>query len=307
MITALDFMTDLKNNKIRSMYILCGEEYGIKMEYLDMLKTKFDSIVETDSVCQTISTFKHKSLFNISKTLYISRYDSEFLSKLNQDYANELQNLQFKGTVVLLYESDSDRQKCDKYLPKYTLQIPNIAPDMIAKHLKKSYDLPSNVIGYVAKIASNYSEAKSIANNLTKLDPSRLHSLSYDDLIFLSGKSYNFSGANVKVMIAAKQFLNLTHVLDQMDDPTQMIHTIMSTMLDLERAKTSTFKGDYPKYLKLWTVEDIYNMFMISYDMLVKTRQYYNDTYNASLLLIELLSWQHIPSLDILERYTKWI
>lgn len=306
MITALDFMTDLKDNKIRPMYILCGEEYGIKMEYLDLLKQKFTSVVEIESARHTISTFTHKSLFNLNTPLYISRYDKEFLSGLNQDYANEIQNLQFKGTVVLIYEDESSRQKCDKYLPKYTLQIPNIAPDKISKHLKKQYNLPDSVIKYVSQMASNYSEAKSIANNLTRLDQDRLNQLTYDDILFLSGKDHNFEGTNTKVMIAAKDYRHLVQILDQMDDPTQMIHTIMSTMIDLERALTSTYKGDYAKYLKLWKIEDVYNMFMLSYDMLVKTRQYYNNTYDAALVLLEVMCWSRIPSLEALEVDLKW-
>ena len=54
-------------------------------------------------------------------------------------------------------------------------------------------------------------------------------------------------------------------------------------------------------YAKFWTLEDVYNMFMITYDELKKSRTISTDKYSSAVYLISLLQLQKIPSLEVMK------
>lgn len=299
MITLQQLVQDIQSKQLRKFYVFTGTEYGIKTEYVNLLKSCFTSAKEVDTAASVISASKQRSLFKVDPKLFIVRYDTQFLSDLNAGYARTVLNAHINGTLLLIYEDDKAETKCDKFFPDNVVHIPLISKNKIAEHLQKLYStLPTHVLKDVAIIADNYGEALSICKNLSYLEPEKTAALTQKDIQFLAGKEDEAS-ADIKLVIASKNYKLLFTMLSKLD-PVQLLQSVLSTMIDLERAKTTSYKGDYASVINKWKLEDIYNLFMITFDMLNHTRLDYNNVDDAASTIIELLGWQHIPSPTVL-------
>ena len=70
-------------------------------------------------------------------------------------------------------------------------------------------------------------------------------------------------------------------------------------MLDLEKLSSNKYtESELRQYLKNWTMKDIYNMFMQTYQKLKLLRSTSSDSKNVMMYLITLMQFSEIPSLE---------
>ena len=101
-----DVGSEILNNKPNNIYIFTGNEYGIKYMYIKHLIEYYGGYKEIFSMNEFISFMSTKHIIPLKPTLYILRYDEEFLSSLSNSTEKLIDNVNIIGTVVLLYESE---------------------------------------------------------------------------------------------------------------------------------------------------------------------------------------------------------
>ena len=89
-------------NHPKSFYFFTGPDYGVKQQYLQFLKNKYNGIqYEYEDFKTLYDSLRKKSLIPRVPTLYAVRYDNTFLSQnIN------LSALKVPGTIVGIYEDD---------------------------------------------------------------------------------------------------------------------------------------------------------------------------------------------------------
>lgn len=290
----------------KSFYIFGGTEYGIKCRYLSILKEHYNgSALEGCTMSDIISSMSTKHFIPLQPQLYIVRYDEEFVSKLDEALARKVKSLNIIGTVVCIYESDRHITKLNKYLSDYIVCIDNVSTTFKQKYLYSEFtELPSKLIQLAATYAANYQEARNICVCMLASSPEKLLALSDDQIIRLFGKAATVSESQIKVGIASKNFTYLIKLLEGYEDVAAVYYTILSTMLELEKVLTTKYaQSDLKEYAKRWTLEDIYNMFMHTYNMLIKSRSssFSNSIENSLVYLCSLLKFDKIPSVEWME------
>ena len=70
MITLQQLVQDIQSKQLRKLYIFTGTEYGIKTEYVNLLKSCFTSAKEVDTAASVISASKQRSLFKVDSKLF---------------------------------------------------------------------------------------------------------------------------------------------------------------------------------------------------------------------------------------------
>ena len=79
------------------------------------------------------------------------------------------------------------------------------------------------------------------------------------------------------------------------------MYSILSTMLDLEKILCNKYiESDLRPYQKNWTMQDIYNMFMQTYQQLAYMRSISPDPQNVLMYLITLMQFSEIPAVEVL-------
>lgn len=290
----------------KSFYIFGGTEYGIKCRYLSILKEHYNgSVLEGCTMSDIISSMSTKHFIPLQPQLYIVRYDEEFVSKLDEALARKVKSLNIIGTVVCIYESDRHITKLNKYLSDYIVCIDNVSTTFKQKYLYSEFtELPDKLIQLAATYAANYQEARNICACMLASSPEKLLALSDDQIIRLFGKAATVSESQIKVGIASKNFTYLIKLLEGYEDVAAVYYTILSTMLELEKVLTTKYaQSDLKEYAKRWTLEDIYNMFMHTYNMLIKSRSsnFSNSIENSLIYLCSLLKFDKIPSVEWME------
>lgn len=298
--------TEILNNEPKSFYVFGGSEYGIKLKYLDILKQHYgDAVVETSSMQEIISLFSTKHFIPLKPTLYIVRYDEEFVSSLNESSANKLKSLKIIGTVICLYESSKSITKLDKFLPDNVVQIDNINKQFIVKYLHSDFpNLPDKLINLAANYSENYGDAQHICACMQTIPVESLFALSDKEIAKLFGKQDIASEKDLKVGIASRNFSYLIKLTDQYEDVDSIFYIILNTMLEIEKILTNKYaQSDIREYEKRWTLEDMYNMFMNTYEMIRKSRssQYSGNTKDNLVYLFSLLKFEKVPDMMLME------
>lgn len=297
--------TEILNNTPQKLYIFGGEEYGIKCKYISILKEHYSICEEMPTVNSVISIMSRKHFIPLQPKLYVVRYDEEFISNLNEVTASKLKSLNVIGTLVCIYESVKHVNKLEKYLPDYTVQIDKVNPQFVVKYLHSDFPkLPDRLINLAATYGSNYSEAQTICCSMSAVPAETLFSLSDIELMKMFNKYDDVSESNLKVGIASRNFTYLVNLLEQYNDIDSIFYTILSTMLDLEKVLTNTYaESPLREYAKRWTLEDVYNMFMNTYEALKNSRssRIQCDTSYIILYLFSLLKFQQIPDVNVME------
>ena len=106
MLTIQEVGTEILGNTPKKFYIFGGTEYGIKCKYIDIMKEHYGKFKECQSVNEIIKLMSTRHFIPLEPTLYIIRYDEEFLSSLSDDTEKQIDKLNIVGTVVCIYELD---------------------------------------------------------------------------------------------------------------------------------------------------------------------------------------------------------
>ena len=293
--------SEILNNQPKPFYIFGGTEYGIKKKYLSMLAAHYNNrVVEIGSMAEIISTMSTKHIIPLEPSLYICRYDDAFVSTLSEVVANKIQSLKIIGTVVCLYENEKQVAKLDKYLPNYIVRIDDVNVQFKIKYLHGDFpNLPDRLIDLAAEVGKDYNDAQNMCACMSSVTPEELFALSDAQIATLFGKSEGSTEDAIKEGIASKNFSYLANLIKNYSDVDNLYYTTLSTMLELDKITTNSYASSPLRaYAKRWTKQDIYNMFMNTYDELIKSRTYSVDIHNSLLYLFSLLKFQPILGVE---------
>ena len=295
---------EILTNKPANFYVFVGPEYGIKMKYIETLKSFYGNLIEADSINSVLSAMKVKHIIPMKPSVYVVRYDEEFLSTLTDKTQANIQDCNIIGTVVCIYDQSKHATKLGKYLPDLTVSIDNVNNAYIEKYLHSDFpDLNDRFIKIASNIATDYNQAKNICRCMLNGPLEDMYKLSDDELVKLFGFTSTWTESAVKQGIASRNFNYLLSLLDLFDgDPSSIFYTILSTLIELDKCLDN--KGGQSilsKYAKMWTREDIYYMFMNTYDMLKKSRTYsISNVKDCIIYLFSLLKFSRIPSKEVM-------
>lgn len=304
MLTIQEVGTEILSNKPRKLYIMLGDEWGIKQKYLDLIANTCEGrVVEYPSMAELVKFLKTRRLIPLQKTMFVIRQDETFVSGA-QDLAAALIPLKVPGTIVCLYDGDKNLQKFDKVLSDFVVMINKVSKPFLMKYLKQDYPgIANQYIEMVVDIATDYGAAKNICRALAVLKPEQLAYVSTTELCRVFGYSREYTDTQVRMGVAARDFNYLADAMQSfLNDLDAVLYSILSTMLELEKLKCNPHtQSDLSSYVKYWTIEDIYYMFDYTYEEIRRLRSMssYNPE-NSILFLFSLLKFSPIPAPEAL-------
>ena len=136
MISIQDVGTEIFEGRPRPLYIFLGDEYGIKVKYIKLLQNKLNYEVKSvDKVADLIKFLSTKHLIPLQPTIYLVRYDEEFVSKVDTPTAEQLLQLKYQGVIILLYEQPKHATKLSKLFPDNAVTIEKVNSKFLFKYL----------------------------------------------------------------------------------------------------------------------------------------------------------------------------
>lgn len=297
MLTIQQAGMEILGDNPRCLYFFCGAEYGIKNKYIDHLSTLFNSVVEVDSLDELFTSFNKKRLIDTSSTLYICRYDFDFLKKLD---VNKVKN-QVSCCVVGIYDDEKSFSKLDKLFPENVVRFDSVSDKFVLKYL--SNDFPEVDERYLNLVASNctggYGQANIVCSQLNSIR-NLLPSIEDDKLLALFGLSSTLTEQSMMKYAASRNFSGVMKVVDSFEgDVSNLINGMCHVAIELDKAMDSRAPTEYSKYVKYWSREDVYNFFEQSYTQTLNMRSSLNvDAYSVIVYLSSLLRFNHIPSVE---------
>lgn len=273
-------------------YIFCGTDYGIKCRYLDKIISYYGGKYK---ICETansvFSTMNKKHLLPLEPMAYIIKYDTEFLSTLDAKSANKIESCNIVGTIVLFYEESKHCQKCDKYLPNYSIDFVATNSKFICKYLSQDYSnfISDKTLQNIVAICGDYNKAETICKTLKLLYKDSSIEIDIKSLYKMYYSPSDLDNSELRKAIIHRDFSKCMNIVEYLPDFSQVYHIILSTMMTLE--KTPSGK---------WDIPNIYNMFNQTYNQLKLSRKYTFDIYNSVVYLLSLLRFDNIPSIEVL-------
>ena len=300
--TIQDVGLEIFNHTPAKFYAFLGPEYGIKCRYLDMIaETYKGSVVEADSVQSVISMMKTKHIVPLQPSLYIVRYDEIYLSSLDNASFMKLKDIKMIGTLVMIYQTEKQCSKVEKYLPDISVYVGNVDTKFVEKYLKQDFpNLDSRLVKLAAYCGTDYGHAKNIGGCMNCVPSKEFMSYQDSDICKLFGKVDEVDDKVLQIHIAARDvnFLmsNINKFLENTDNT---IYTLMSTMVEFDKIWGNKY-SDSPikKYQKVWSREDVYYMFMHGYHQLRLRRSISVNDENQLITLFSLLSFSPVPSIE---------
>ena len=305
MLTIQEVGTEILGNNPRKFYVLGGPEYGIKKKYINHLAEFYHQpIKESPSVHDIINLMSVRHIIPLQPMVYVIRYDEDFISRLNDVYANTIQKTNIIGTIICLIDDEKQLSKCAKYLPNNTVSIDPVNPKFLEKYLKSDYpELDVKFINWIIKIATDYNQAYNMCGCINILDDAAKLKLTEASITQLFGHEYSSTEKQLQLGVAARNFKYLLDVVATYDDDLDKIYyTCLQTMIELDKLMDNP-KTDSPlkPYVKLWTRQDVYYMFMNTYKELQDSRSRTTDVQNSLIYLFGLLQFKNIPSPEVME------
>lgn len=299
MITIQEVGSQILNQKPMNFYIFCGNEYGIKMKYISFLTKYYDGRVnENNKVMDVITYMRTNHFIPPEPSLYIIRYDDDFISGLSEAVAKVIFDTKIIGTIVCIYENEKHTQKLDKFFPDHTVSIGSVNHQFIEKYLLDDFKtIPENCVKNVAGLFDDYRSAFNVCNSLKLIDTLTLQSLSKDDIrssVYV--KPDDEFTSNIKKVIASRNYDLILKAIEAY--PTSLdnfLYDLLSTMLELEKLTCLKSDSDLTQYLKRWNINDIYNLFQCAYVILNEIRTDSTATQDRILFLVSLIPFNPIP------------
>lgn len=280
-------------------YVFVGDEYGIKDRYLSILKDHYKQYAECECVSDVFNQMKHRSIIPLSPKLYIVRYDEEYIQSLSDRSAEEIETMNIVGTIVCIYQNSKHSTKCCKYLEKYTVQFDPVNIGFIRKYLVSDFpDIDSALIDFAVKIRSDYRGAWNVCNCLKHAKDAPVMRYGDNAVADTFGVQNTSEDDQFKVGIAARDFAYCIHTLESYQgDISMLLYVMLSTMLEIERLMCAPkAKSNLQKYVRSWTLNDVYHMFMHIYSELELSRSAASyDIYDRIVYLLGIMQFSPIP------------
>lgn len=289
MLTIKEGATELFSDTHKTVYFFTGQEYGVKKEYIDKLSEQFNYSIENyDSFQSIIDSCRNKPLFIDHDTLYIVRYDKQFISSLNNKLENDVNNLRPHGIIIGLYEDEKDENKLDKHFSDRVIRFNLMSKEVEANHLYKDFEnLPPNYISASVNMSSNYYQAYNICYAMTFLKDL---GLSQPELFALFGYDILSNEEHFKLSVASKDFKAAIREVDRFDglDLSTFHYAILSVLLDIAKCKYKSNPNSYVyKYVKRWDIKELNYLYNEVIDQIEKLRNY--STYDSYISIVYLL------------------
>ena len=303
MLSIQDVGLSILGDSPKNLYILGGSEYGIKDKYIDILCSKVGPQIPYPDFMSVLNLMTGFHIIPLQPQVYVVRYDKTFFSKLNPEFVQRFNSLNIVGTIVLLYEDDSDISKLDKYFPDNTAIINVIDSNHMIKYLCSDFpDLDKNIIKYAATRSTNYYQAKNICRCLNCIKDEIV--LTESQIISLFDLDNYRSNNDIQIAIASRNFRDYALAIDNYNgELTMILYQILKTMIELDKLMDNKYT-DSPlkKYVNEWTRPDIYYMFNHTYNVLQSLRRGNNaDIKDILIYLGSLFKFKRIPSLEALQ------
>ena len=286
------------------LYIVGGSEYGIKDKYIDTLIQLYGKKEEYPSVSDLIDFLSVKHLVSVPPCLYVVRYDESFVSTASAALAQKLKSLKFKGTIFCVYHDPKHLSKLDKFFPDYTCTIEAVNPKFIEKYLHSDFShLDDRSIKIATQCSTSYGHARTICKSMIHANPELLARMTEGQLKKLFGCEDVTGEEDIQLAIASRNFNTACRLLDKYEgDYDKLIYTVLQTMIELEKVKTSKYaSSNLKEYAKFWKLEDIYYLFMNGYEELTKLRSNTSSDAKSSLIyLFGLFTFKDIPSMEVM-------
>lgn len=275
----------------KSVYFLTGPEYGVKKQYIDVLTKHYDGLIENQSnFADLIETFSKKSLIPRPNKVYVIRYDKDFISKLDEN----ILKLNIPGTILGIYEDDSDEVKLDKKFPKNTLRINRLSKNIMSKHLSKQFEsIPSTLIETISSITDDFYKAQLVCQSLINLSNDTLHSISKSEVKSLFGYNTQYDTSRFKDAIRHRNFKAAINEIDAFEgDLSLLLYDILAVfidilkVLDMNKHNLYSLRNDIPEVVKIWNISSAKHMYDIVYDQLEILRNYSSYSPYVSLIYI---------------------
>ena len=286
----------------KNLYFFCGEEYGIKIKYLEHLSNYYGNKIESESVESVLYSFKKKSLIAIPDSLYIVRYDLEFTKSLNDKVSKEIKSINIPGTLVVLFEDEKVFNKLDKYFPDNVIRFDKLQPAMISKYLIQDFPvIVSRFIILIVSYCDNYFHGYQICSQIVE-NMQSVSRLSNEEFLYSFGLTNNSSEDQFRIAVAAKNFSATISIIESFDgDLNYLLNCICNTMVEIDKLLDNKHaESPLKQYAKNWTRPDVYYMFNHTYNELNKLRSGGAEKVEDSLIyLMSLLRFKNIPSLEV--------
>lgn len=296
--------TEILSGAPRSFYIFVGPEYGVKLEYLEILSQYYkNNVISVDSVDSVIKLMSQKHLIPLEPTLYVARYDEQFVSLADQAYAQKVAKARIIGTLVCLYEQPKHAAKLDKLFPDNTVSMEPLTPELKMKYLKRSFPtVPEHIIQAIIKNTTSYGHARLVCNSVNDANSPQIFQLSTAEIESAIGTESACNEVAMKRGIASRNFKYLTTLLDKCTDYDMFLYAFLSTCVEIDKVLSSKYAtSDVSDLVKRWTRADMYNMFCHAYDEILKTRTDSVNLTSSLIYLFSLLQFSPIPPRGSLE------
>lgn len=285
-------------------YIFGGTEYGIKQKYISVLVDKFGKQIESPSVKEVIDMLSKKHIIPLEPAVYVIRYDESFLSEVSDAMKTKIDKLKFEGTIICIYESPKHISKLQKSLGDYLVMIDTVSPQFVTKYLKSDFpELNDKFIAIAVKHSDNYNQAKNMCFAMNCVAESELDGMNEQEIARFFGCSDMSTETQIRIGVASRNFKFLVEVMEKYEeDADRIFYAILQTLIDLDKLlDNNRLQLDIQKYVKNWTRENVYYMFMNTYAELKKSRSGAGYDIKLSLIyLFGLLKFQPIPSPEVM-------
>ena len=293
--------TEILTGNPANMYVMIGQEYGIKMKYIKILANHYKTEIQSYSkVSDVLNLMKTKHLIPLQPSVYVVRYDEEFVSTLKEGIQRQIHSINIIGTLVCIYDAPKHSSKLEKYLPDYTVSIDAVSPRFMVKYLHQDFPgLADNLIEAAVELSTDYGEAQNMCSCMIKVKPEKLCTIPKSELSKLFGHQSISTESEIRKGIAARNFRYLMSVFDKYEGTVDdAIYTIMSTMVELDKIQDNKYTdSEIRQYLSKWKREDIYYMFVHAYNELKRVRSgAVLDGKDSLIYLCSLVQFSQIPS-----------
>lgn len=297
--------TEILGNKPGKFYIFTGTEYGVKRKYLEHLKQFYKNAVTAETVSEVFDAMQRKSLIPVPPKLYVVRYDEDFVSALNDRSAARISKMKINGTIVCLYEADRSAAKCAKYLPDNTVSFDHVHSEFVKQYLHSDFPALSDIcITEAVRIHSDYMGAYNICTVLSVLSDTDRDSIDPKAMESIFGYSLLSEDSRIKEAFAARDVqLCLNLIENYTNEPDMVFYIMLSALIELEKLLINPKqRSDFKRYIKAWTIESVYNMFLQVYAELETSREFQGYNVRDRLVyLVLLLRYNPIPQLEVMK------
>lgn len=292
---------EILGNNPGHLYYFCGEEYGVKQKYIEHLKSLYSEVVYVDSLGDLFRSFRKKSLVLSKSSLYICRYDTDFIRNLDSMVANNVNVSNINGCVVAVYDDEKSFKKLDKFFSQHVVRFEPVSNKFVFKYVKSDFpELDDRYVDLVVKnCTGGYGQARIVCSQLNVIKDS-LYGLEDAEILATFGIRNTLTENQMMHYAASRNFSGVVKVVDSYEgDLNHLVNGLCHVSIELDKAMDSHKETEYSKYVKYWTREDVYNFFEQAYTSTLQLRsEVGGDVYESLIYLASLLRFTKIPSVE---------